>query len=135
MFIGWVGGLLALLLAYLYISDWIRSKRCGPHGVFGRCRRCEEEGAAKARAEAEAKAEAEHWRKDIEETYRNMEESLRNELTAIVVGRARREDLVIRSGELEAAVVRIYRNPKKLTALIAEYLREQNDRQPSERGA
>jgi len=64
-----------------------------------------------------------------------MEESLRNELTAIVVGRARRQDLVIRSGELEAAVVRIYRNPKKLTALIAEYLREQNDRQRSERGA
>ena len=41
-----------------------------------------------------------------------MDESLRNELTAIVVDRARREDLVIRSGELEAAVVRIYRNPK-----------------------
>jgi hypothetical protein len=114
MFIGWVGGLLALLLAYLYIRDWLRSKWCGHHGVFGRCRRCEEENAArsraKAQAEAEAKAESERSRLDIQETYRNMDEALRNELTAIVLERAEREHLLIRSGSsLEAAVVRIYR--------------------------
>lgn len=34
MFIGWVGGLFALLLPYLYIRDWLRSKWCGHHGVF-----------------------------------------------------------------------------------------------------
>jgi hypothetical protein len=114
MFIGWVGGLLALLLAYLYIRDWLRSKWCGHHGVFGQCRRCEEENAArsraKAQAEAEAKAESERSRLDIQETYRNMDEALRNELTAIVLERAEREHLLIRSGSsLEAAVVRIYR--------------------------
>jgi hypothetical protein len=128
MFIGWVGGLLALLLAYLYISDWFCSKRCGPHGVFGRCRRCEEEAAARAKAEAEEKAEAERQRLDIEETYRNMDETLRNELTAIVLERADREHLVIRSGDLEAAVVRIYRRPKQLTSLVSQYLREQGNR-------
>lgn len=111
MFIGWVGGLLALLLTYLSIRDWLRSKWCGPHGVFGRCRRCEEENAArskaKAQAEAEAKAESEaHWL-DIQQTYRNMDETLRNELTAIVLERAEREHLMIHSGDLEAAVVRI----------------------------
>ena len=113
MFTGWVGGLLALLLTYLYIKDWLRSKWCGPHGVLGRCRRCEEENAtrskSKAQAEAEAKAEsARHWL-DIQQTYRNMDEALRNELTATVLERAEREHLVIRSGDLEAAVVRIYR--------------------------
>jgi hypothetical protein len=115
MLISWVGGLLALLLAYFSISDWLRSKRCGPHGVFGRCRRCEEEAAARARAEAEEKAEAEHQRLDIEETYRNMDETLRNELTARVLELAEREHLVIRSGDLEAAVVRIYRRRAETT--------------------
>ena len=114
MFIGWIGGLLALLLAYFYIRDWLRSKWCGHHGVFGRCRRCEDENAArskpKAQADAEAKAEAEGQRLDIEETYSNMDEALRNELTAIVLERAEREHLLIRSGSsLETAVVRIYR--------------------------
>ena len=114
MFIGWAGGLLTILLAYLYIRDWLRSKWCGPHGAFGRCRRCEEENAArskaKAQAEAEAKAESERSRLDIQETYRNMDEALRNELTAIVLERAEREHLLIRSGSsIEAAVVTIYR--------------------------
>lgn len=114
MFIGWVDGLLTLLLAYLYIRDWLRSMWCGRNGVFGRCRRCEDENVArseaKAQADAEAKAEAERQRLDIEETYSNMDEALRNELTAIVLERAEREHLLIRSGSsLEAAVVRIYR--------------------------
>jgi len=114
MFIGCVGGLLALLLAYLYIRDWFRSKWCGHHGVFGRCFRCEDENAArsksKAPADAEAKAEAERQQLDIEETYSNMDEALRNELTAIVLERAEREHLLIHSGSsLEAAVVKIYR--------------------------
>ena len=55
MSIGWVGGLLALLLAYLYVSDWFRSKRCERHGVFGRCGRCEEETEARARAKRRRK--------------------------------------------------------------------------------
>jgi hypothetical protein len=38
-----------------------------------------------------------------------MDEALRDELMAIVLERAERENLVIRSGDLEAAVVRIYR--------------------------
>ena len=38
-----------------------------------------------------------------------MDETLRNELTTIVLERADREHLVIHSGDLEAAVVRIYR--------------------------
>jgi hypothetical protein len=112
MFVGWVGGFLALLLAYLYISDWFRSKRCERHGVFGRCGRCEEETEARARAEAEAKAEAERQRLDVEDAYRSMDETLRKELTAIVLERAEREHLMIRSGDLEAAVVRIYGRPK-----------------------
>jgi hypothetical protein len=89
--------LLALLLAYLYISDWFRSKRCERHDVFGRCGRCEEETEARARAEAEAKAEAERLRLDVEDTYRSMDERLRKELTTIVLERAEREHLMIRS--------------------------------------
>ena len=114
MFMAWVGSLLALLLAYFYIRDWLRSKWCKPHDVFGRCRRCEQETAArskaKVQAEAEAKAESErHWL-DIQETYKNMDETLRNELTALVLERAEREHLLVRSGtSLEAAVVWIYR--------------------------
>jgi len=120
MFIGWAGGLLALLLAYLYISDWFRSKRCERHGVFGRCGRCKEETEARARAEAEAGAEAERQRLDIEDTYRSMDETLRNELTAMVLERAEREHLMIRSGGLESAVVRIYRRPKTAPLSDAE---------------
>ena len=67
MFINWFGWLIFSLLALGYVGNWLQSKRCGPHGVFGRCRRCEAEAAAKARAEAETKAEAEHRRKEIEE--------------------------------------------------------------------
>jgi hypothetical protein len=131
MFIGWIGGLLTLLLAYLYIGDWFRSKRCQRHGVFGRCGRCEEETAARARAGAEAKAETECQRLDIEETYRSMDETLRNELTAIVLERAEREHLMIRSDDLEAAVVRIYRRSKQLTTLVAEHLGEEGDKRRS----
>jgi hypothetical protein len=81
---------------------------------LGRCRRCEDENAArskaKAQADAEAKAEAERQRLDIEETYSNMDEALRNKLTTVVLERAERELLLIRSdSSLEAAVVRIYR--------------------------
>ena len=107
------GWLIVSLLALAYFCNWFHSKRCQAHGVFGRCRRCEEEAAVKAQAEAEARAEAERQRLDIEETYKNMDETLRDELTAIVVERARREDLLIRPGDLEAAVVRIYRRRKQ----------------------
>jgi hypothetical protein len=109
----WLGWLLALFIAYWFLSDLFRSKRCYPHGVFGRCRRCEEEAAARVKAEAEAKAEAkaeaERQRLEIEETYKNMDEAKRDELTTLVKERAKREHLIIGPGDLEAAVVRMYK--------------------------
>jgi len=105
----WLGWLLALFIAYWFLSDLFRSKRCYPHGVFGRCRRCEEEAAARVKAEAEARAEAERRRMEIEETYKNMDKAKRDELTTLVKERAKREDLIIGPGDLEAAVVRRYK--------------------------
>lgn len=105
----WLGWLLALLIAYVLLSDLFRSKRCYPHGVFGRCRRCEEEAAARVTAEAEVRAEAERQRVEIEETYKNMDEAKRDELTTLVKERAKREDFFIGRGDLEAAVVRMYK--------------------------
>ena len=64
----WLGWLLVLFIAYWFLSDLFRSKRCYPHGVFGRCRLCEEEAATRVKAEAEARAEAERQRMEIEET-------------------------------------------------------------------
>lgn len=64
---------------------------------------------ARAKAAAEARAEAERQRIEIEETYRDMDEAKRDELTAIVKERAKREDLLIRPGDLEAAVVRMHK--------------------------
>ncbi len=104
----WLGWLLVLFIAYWFLSDLFSSKRCYPHGVFGRCRRCEEEAAARVKAEAEARAEAERRRMEIEETYKNMDEAKRDELTTLVKERAKREDLLIRPGDLEAAVVKMY---------------------------
>jgi hypothetical protein len=113
MFIAWVGGLLAFWPAYFCIRSRLRSKWCGPHGVFGLCRICEEEHAArskaKAQAEANAEAETEHRWRDIQETYQSMDEGLRNQLTALVLERAEREHLLIRSSELKADVVRVYK--------------------------
>jgi hypothetical protein len=112
----WLGWLVALFIAYWFLSDLFRSKRCYPHGVFGRCRRCEEEAAARVKAEAEARAEAERQRMEIEETYKNMDEAKRDQLTTLVKERAKREDLIIGPGDLEAAVVRMYkRSPIKET--------------------
>ncbi len=105
----WLGWLLALFAAYWFLSDLLRSKRCRSHGVFGRCRHCEEEAAARVKARAEARAKAERQRMEIEETYRNMDEAKRDELTAIVEERAKRGDLLIGPGDLEAAVVRMYK--------------------------
>src|SRR5271157_4931449 len=108
----WLGWLLALFIAYWFLSDLFRSKRCYPHGVFGRCRRCEEEAAARVKAEAKARAKArakaERRRLEVEKTYKNMDEAKRDELTALVKERAEREDLIIGPGDLEAAVVGIY---------------------------
>jgi hypothetical protein len=105
----WLGWVLALFIAYWFLSDLFRSKRCYPHGVFGRCRRCEEEAAARVKAEAEARAEAVRQRMEIEETYKNMDEAKRDELTTLVKERAKREDLFIGPSDLEAAVVRMYK--------------------------
>ena len=105
----WLGWLLALFIAYWFLSDLFRSKRCYPHGVFGRCRRCEEEAAARVKAEAEARAKAVRQRMEIEETYKNMDEAKRDELTTLVKERAKREVLIIGPGDLEAAVVRMYK--------------------------
>jgi hypothetical protein len=101
-----------LIVAFLVVADasnWSRLRKCGPHGVFGRCRQCEQDAAEKSKAEAAVKAEADARRRDIEDTYRGMDESRRNELTAIIRERAEREHLIIRDGDLEAAVVRMHR--------------------------
>jgi hypothetical protein len=45
---------------------------------------------------------------EIEETYKNMDETKRDELTTLVKERAKREDLFIGPGDLEAAVVRMH---------------------------
>ncbi len=47
---------------------------------------------------------------EIEETYKNMDEAKRNELATLVKDRAEREHLFIGPGDLEAAVVRMYKN-------------------------
>jgi hypothetical protein len=103
----WLGWLLVLFIACWFLSDLFRSKRCYPHGVFGRCRRCEAEAEAEEKAKAKARAEAERQRMEIEETYKNMDETKRDELTTLVKKRAKREDLFIGPGDLEAAVVRM----------------------------
>ena len=104
-----LGWLVALFIAYWLLNDLFTSKRCYRHGGFGRCRRCDEEAAARAKAEAEARAEAIRQRMEIEETYKNMDEEKRNELATLVKDRAKREHLFIGPGDLEAAVVRVYR--------------------------
>jgi hypothetical protein len=101
----WDGGsrLLAICVAYLFIwfiADLLRSY------LNARKRRlCE--------AEAEAEAErrrivAERRRMEIEDTYKNIDEKTRNRLRTLVEERAKRLDLSIGPGDLEAAVVRMY---------------------------
>lgn len=102
-----------LAISNQVLRDLFRSKRCYPHGAFGRCRRCEEEAAARVKAEAEARAEAVRQRMEIEETYKNMDEAKRDELTTLVKERAKREDLAIGPGDLEAAVVRMYKRSRQ----------------------
>jgi uncharacterized membrane protein YccC len=109
IYMRWLGWLLAFLIAYWLLSDLFRSKRCHSHGVFGRCRRCEAEAAARVKAEAEARAAAERQRIEIEETFKNMDEAKRDELTTLVKERAKRENLLIGPGDLEAAVVKMYK--------------------------
>ena len=92
----WLGWLLASFVAYWFLSDLFGSKRCYPHGVFGRCRRCEQEALAKLKAEAEARAEAERQRLEIEETYENIDEAKRDELITVVKERAERRRVLIR---------------------------------------
>ncbi|MGO9125848.1 MAG: hypothetical protein ACLP6G_13290 [Terriglobales bacterium] len=104
----WLGWLLAFLIVYWFLVDLFRSKRCHPHGVFGRCRRCEEEAAARVEAEDEARAEAERQRIEIEETFKNMDQAKRDEQTTLVKERAKREYLLIGPGDLEAAVVKMH---------------------------
>jgi len=108
----WWGWLLILSIAYWFLSD-LFSKRCS-HGVIGRCRRCEEEAAARVKAEAEAKAEAKRQRIEIIDIYWTMDEAKRDELTALVKERAERENLYVGGPEdLEAAVVRLYERSQK----------------------
>jgi len=102
-----------LAISNQVLRDLFRSKRCYPHGAFGRCRRCEEEAAARVKAEAEARAEAVRQRMEIEETYNNMDEAKRDELTTLVKERAKREDLAIGPGDLEEAVVRMYKRSRQ----------------------
>jgi hypothetical protein len=108
-----LGWLLLLLIAYGFLSDLFSRNWCSRHGVLGQCQRCEEEAAARvkaeAEAEAEARAEAKRQRIEIIDIYWTMDDAKRDELTALVNERAEREDLHIGPGDLEAAVVRIYR--------------------------
>jgi len=73
----WLGWLLALFIACWFLSDLFRSKRCYPHEVFGRCRRCEEEAAARVKAVRQ--------RMEIEETYKNMDEAKKRRHNSVVV--------------------------------------------------
>jgi len=109
----WLGWLLALFVAYWFLSDLLKPKRCYSHGVFGRCRRCEQEALAKLKAEAETRAEAERQRLEIEETYKIIDEAKRDELIIVVKERAKREHFLIGAGDLEAAVVRMYKRSKR----------------------
>jgi hypothetical protein len=111
----WLGWLLVffIFIAYWFLSDLFRSKRCFSHGVLGRCRRCEEEAAARVKAEAETRAEAERQRIELEETFKNMDEAKRDELTTLVKERAKREDLLVGPGDLAAAVVKMYKRSQK----------------------
>ena len=52
---------------------------------------------------------------EIEETYKNMDETKRDELTTLVKERVKREVLFIGPGDLEAAVVRMYERSLKLS--------------------
>jgi hypothetical protein len=86
------------------IRNW-----CSRHRALGPCQRCEEEAAARVKAEAKAEAEAKARRQiEIEDTFRNMSAAKREELTTLVRERAKREDLFLEPGDLEAAVVRMY---------------------------
>jgi hypothetical protein len=60
-------------------------------------------------ARVKAEAEAVRQRMEIEETHKNMDEAKRDELTTLVKERAKRKDLFIGPGDLEAAVVRMYK--------------------------
>jgi hypothetical protein len=46
---------------------------------------------------------------EIEETYKNMDQTKRDELTTLVKARAQREHLHIGPGDLQAAVVRMHK--------------------------
>lgn len=104
----WVGWLILLFFLCVFLNSLYNRQRCYRHGVFGHCRCCDEEEAAKIRTEAAARTSAERRRMQIEQIYSEMDEVERNELTAIVMARAEREHLLIRQGDLEAAVVRMY---------------------------
>src|ERR1017187_7005126 len=96
----WLGWLLVLFIAYAFLSDLFRSKRCYPHGVFGRCRRCEEEAAVRLKAEAEEGAEDERERLEIEDAEKNMNEAKRDEPTTLWKERAKRDGLCVCPGYL-----------------------------------
>jgi hypothetical protein len=46
---------------------------------------------------------------EIEETYKNMDGAKRDEVTTLAKERAKRLDFIIGAGDLEAAVVRMYK--------------------------
>jgi hypothetical protein len=102
-------GLLLLLSGCLSLRDWFRSKHCQKHGSFGSCGRCKEDAASKSLAEAEERAEAERKRLDVAETFRDMDEAQRYELTTIVMERVDRLNLLMRPEGLEQSVVTLYR--------------------------
>jgi len=91
-----IGGVRGTFAYYRFRSNAPQTKPCC-HGVTGECQRCEAGGKAERR------------RMEFEEAYKTIDEETRNRLSTLVKERAERLDLLIGSGGLEAAVVRMYK--------------------------
>lgn len=87
-----IGSVRGTFAYHRFRSNALKPKTCC-HGVIGQCQRCEAD---------------ERRRMEIEEAYKNIDEKTRNRLSISVKERAKRLDLLIGPGDLEAAVVRIY---------------------------
>lgn len=100
----WDGGstlaIWVTILSVWFIADLVRS-----YLDARKRRQCE----AAAQAEAELRRMvAERRRMEIEDSYKNIDDKARNRLRTLVEERAKRLDLLIGPGDLEAAVVRMY---------------------------
>jgi hypothetical protein len=114
----WYWLVIALILAPWLVNQVLSEvfglipPRCR-HGVRGRCEECAEEVQARAQARAEERAEAKQRRLEIEEEYKDLDDETRNRLITLVKERAKRLDLRIGPGDLEAAVVKVHRKSQR----------------------